>query len=268
MFNGVMGNYSHQSNTIGLPMDFNVFVPHGKGPFPALYFLSGLTCTPNNFTEKAGAQKLANEMKIVLVMPDTSPRGANVNGEDDHWDFGSGAGFYVDATNGPWAKHYKMYSYIANELPEFIANHFPVNEKKSIMGHSMGGHGALVIGLRSASKWKSISAFAPISAPSHCPWGKKAFGGYLGSNVEEWKQYDATALIENGASHPASILIDQGSADDFYIQKQLLPESLANALSKRNLEHILNVREGYDHSYYFIASFIDDHLKHHSKYLR
>lgn len=268
MFDGAMGKYSHDSNVIGLPMAFNVFVPPGKGPFPALYFLSGLTCTPNNFTEKAGAQKLAAELGIVLVMPDTSPRGANIDGEDEGWDFGSGAGFYVDATQSPWSKHYKMYSYIADELPKVIDNEFPVNDKKSIMGHSMGGHGALVIGLRNPSEWQSISALAPISSPTDCPWGQKAFNGYLGADKETWAPYDATALVKSGATHPTPLLMDQGTGDNFYVDKQLLPETLAKALSEKSIPYTLNLREGYDHSYYFIASFIDDHISHHSKYLK
>ena len=247
-------------------MEFNVFVPPGPGPFPSLYFLSGLTCTPENVTTKAGAQRVAAELGIILVMPDTSPRGANIPGEDDGWDFGSGAGFYVDATRPPWNKHYKMYSYLTKELPELMAKHFPVNTSKSITGHSMGGHGALVIGLREPDQWASISALSPICAPIQCPWGQKAFAGYLGNDQSSWSTYDASELVKT-TQHPAPILIDQGKADDFYVAKQLLPEIFEEACKTSKQELNCRLHDNYDHSYYFIATFMEDHLRHHAKYL-
>ncbi|MEM9071989.1 MAG: S-formylglutathione hydrolase [Myxococcota bacterium] len=262
-FGGVQGVYRHDS-ACGA-MEFSVFVPPGEGPFPVVYFLSGLTCTWENFTTKAGAQRIAAELGLIVVAPDTSPRGAGCPGEDDHWDFGSGAGFYVDATEAPWSERYRMYSYITKELPALIDASFPVNGRRAITGHSMGGHGALVIGLRDPSTWASISAFAPIVAPTQVPWGHKAFGGYLGDDRAAWSAYDATELVKK-AQHPQPILIDQGTADGF-LEEQLRPEVFSAACEASSQAVTLRMQEGYDHSYYFIASFLEDHLRHHAKCL-
>lgn len=231
-------------------------------PVPVLYFLSGLTCTEENFMVKAGAQRYASEYGLMLVVPDTSPRNTGIPGEDDDWDFGTGAGFYVDATEEPWCRHYKMYSYIVQELPALVAANFPVQaEKQGIFGHSMGGHGALVCAMRNPQLYKSVSAFAPITAPMQCPWGQKAFSLYLGSNQETWCNYDASELVKQVGYH-SPILIDQGSADKF-LAAQLLPEVFEQACTSVNQPLNLRYQTGYDHSYYFIASFIADHIRHH-----
>ncbi len=268
-FGGTQGTYTHDSEVIGLPMTFNVYVPPGEGPFPAVYFLSGLTCSPENFTTKAGAQRVAAELGLVLVMPDTSPRGAGVPGEDDGWDFGSGAGFYVDATTPGYRDHYKMYSYVTEELPRLVAGSFPVNGRRAITGHSMGGHGALIIGLKAPTAWASVSAFSPICHPSECPWGDKAFTGYFGDRASAgaaWSDHDATELVARH-QHPAPILIDQGLEDGFLADGQLRPEDFEAACARAGQAVRVRRHEGYDHSYYFIASFIEEHLRFHAEHL-
>jgi len=266
-FGGTQGVYAHESKECGGRMEFGVFVPPGQGPFPVVYFLSGLTCTWENFTAKAGVQRVAAELSLMIVAPDTSPRGAGYAGEDESWDFGTGAGFYVDATEAPWSARYRMYSYVTQELPALVdasfATHGP--DHRSIFGHSMGGHGALVIGLREPERWRSLSAFSPICAPSQVPWGEKAFGGYLGADRSRWKPYDATELVKTHR-HAAPILVDQGTADGF-LEEQLRPELFSAACDAAGQRLTLNMREGYDHSYYFISSFVEDHLRHHAKYL-
>lgn len=248
-------------------MRFSVYVPpHAKvAPVPVLYFLSGLTCTEENFMVKAGAQQYAAEAGLMLVVPDTSPRGDHVPDEEESWDFGQGAGFYVDATESPWSTNYRMYSYVTEELPGVIEANFSVRgDRSGIFGHSMGGHGALVCGLRNPDRYRSISAFAPISAPSQCPWGQKALSRYLGENPETWKLYDATELVKTYADSDRPLLIDQGSADSFLGQHQLLPEVFANACKHAGQPLHLRMQEGYDHGYYFIATFMADHIRHHA----
>lgn len=267
-FGGTQGFYRHESSETGTPMRFAVFVPPqaADGPRPVLYFLSGLTCTEENFTIKAGAQRRAAELGLVLVMPDTSPRGTDLPGEHDSWDFGSGAGFYVDATEEPWSLNYRMYSYATRELPALVAENFPVQESLAgIFGHSMGGHGALVAALRNADAWRSVSAFAPIVAPMHCPWGEKALTAYLGPDRALWRAYDSCALIEDGRRVPA-ILVDQGTEDPF-LDKQLQPERLEAACRQAGIPLTLRRQAGYDHSYFFIASFVEDHLDWHAERL-
>jgi len=263
-FGGIQGFYRHESSETGTPMRFSVFVPGGEGPFPILWFLAGLTCTEENFTAKAGAQRVAAELGMALVAPDTSPRGEGV-ADDPAYDFGMGAGFYVDATEAPWAPHYRMRSYIERELPALIAAAFPVDmARQGISGHSMGGHGALTIALRNPGRYRSVSAFAPIASPMRCPWGEKALGGYLGNDRAAWRAYDATALIEDGARLPG-LLVDQGEADGF-LEGQLKPELLEAACAAADIPLTLRRQPGYDHSYYFIASFVEDHLRwHHSR---
>ena len=265
-FGGTTGFYSHDSEACGGPMRFAVYQPPQakEGPVPVVFFLSGLTCTADNFTTKAGAQRVAAELGLLLVMPDTSPRGAGYPGEDEGWDFGTGAGFYVDATEAPWSARYRMYSYVTEELPALVDAAFPTKgpAHRSVFGHSMGGHGALVLGLREPTKWRSISALSPIVAPTQVPWGHKAFGGYLGEDREAWKAYDATELVAK-TQHPAPILIDQGTADGF-LEEQLRPELFQAACASAGQALELRMQDGYDHSYYFIASFIDDHLRHHA----
>ncbi|MEM9450619.1 MAG: S-formylglutathione hydrolase [Cyanobacteria bacterium P01_E01_bin.6] len=268
-FGGTTGFYTYPSAVCNEDMNFSVYVPpHGKsGRVPVLYFLSGLTCTDENFMAKAGAQRYAAEHGLILVAPDTSPRQANIPGEDDHWDFGTGAGFYVDATMSPWSQHYRMYSYVVHELPELIAQHFPADlNRQGIFGHSMGGHGALVCGLRNPDRYLSISAFAPIAAPSQCPWGQKAFTHYLGIDQSTWADYDASQLVlKHAGDRP--ILIDQGTADSFLKQQQLLPEKFAAACQAAHQPVILRMQPDYDHGYYFIASFMKDHIAHHAAVL-
>jgi S-formylglutathione hydrolase len=267
-FGGVQGIYTHDSASTGTSMRFAVFRPeqahHQK--VPVLYFLSGLTCTELNFTEKAGAQRYAAEHGLMLVAPDTSPRGTNFPREHEHWDFGSGAGFYLDATQSPWSQAYRMYSYVTDELPRLIEEHFSATDARSIFGHSMGGHGALVIGLRNQERYRSISAFAPICAPSRCPWGKKAFTEYLGPDPTAWRAYDAVALLEDGARAP-QLLVDQGTADQF-LEEQLMPRALRTACDNAGVPLELRYFDGYDHSYYFIATTIGDHLRYHAEALR
>jgi S-formylglutathione hydrolase len=230
---------------------------------PVLYFLAGLTSTEENFMAKAGAQRFAANYGLMLVAPDTSPRNTGIPGEDEDWDFGSGAGFYVDATVEPWSSHYRMYSYVVHELPALIAEHFPIKpERQGICGHSMGGHGALVCALRNPEQYKSVSAFAPIAAPMRCPWVHKAFTNYLGADQETWRAYDASVLVLTAASN-RPILIDQGTADP-YLEEQLLPKVFEQACEKAGQPLTLRLQEGYNHNYYFIATFIEDHIRHHA----
>ncbi len=269
-FGGTVGYYSHPSEVCHCTMKFAVFVPPQAeaGPVPVLFYLSGLTCTEDNFTSKAGAQRYAAEHGLMLVAPDTSPRGDDVPDDAEAWDFGSGAGFYVDAIAAPWSTHYNMYSYVVSELPELVAQEFAVRrDRMGIFGHSMGGHGALVCGLRHPDRFKSISAFAPIAAPSQCPWGQKAFSGYLGPDPTAWRQYDATELVKAHAQGDRTILIDQGTADPFLSQNQLLPEVFEAACQAAGQPLTLRRQPGYDHGYFFIASFMADHLRHHADVL-
>lgn len=268
MFGGVQGVYRHASEATDCDMEFAVFVPPQaqEGPVPVLTYLSGLTCSWENVTVKAGAQRFAASAGMILVAPDTSPRGTDFSGEHESYDFGSGAGFYVDATQDPWSQNYRMYSYVVDELPKLIEANFPADStRQGIFGHSMGGHGALVIALRNSERYQSVSAFAPIVAPSQCPWGEKAFGGYLGPDREAWKEYDATELIAHNRWN-SEILIDQGSADNF-LESQLKPEQFREACDAANISLTLRYQEGYDHSYYFIATFMEDHIAHHAKLL-
>lgn len=258
--------YRHDSSTCDAPMRFSVYRPPqaDRGSVPVLYWLSGLTCTEENFMAKAGAQRHAAEHGILLVAPDTSPRDLGLPGESASYDFGAGASFYVNATESPWSKHYRMYDYVVEELPALIAAHFPARVNRSgIAGHSMGGHGALVCALRNPQRYCSVSAFAPIAAPSLCPWGRQAFTGYLGSDEAAWRDYDAHELIRH-AERRLPMLIDQGMEDEFLHANQLLPEKLVEAARAADYPLIFNRREGYDHSYYFVASFIDEHLAHHA----
>lgn len=267
IFGGRQGFYRHESKLCG-PMELSVFLPPraDEAPCPVLFYLSGLTCTANNFTEKAGFQRVAAELGLIVVAPDTSPRGAGCPGEDDDWDFGTGAGFYVDATVAPWSERYRMFSYVTEELPTLVDATFSTTGRRSVFGHSMGGHGALVVGLRDPAAWCSVSAFAPISAPTRCPWGEKAFSGYLGSDRTAWAAYDACELVKQ-RTHPAPILVDQGTADGF-LEEQLKPELLRTEFEAAGQAFELRMQDGYDHSYYFIATFVEDHLRHHARFLR
>lgn len=268
-FGGTQGVYSHFSESTQCEMEFSVYSPEeaGSEKCPVLYYLSGLTCTQENVTTKSGFQKYANDAGVFIVCPDTSPRGTDFPGEHDSYDFGSGAGFYLNATESPWNKNYRMYDYVVNELPSLIENNFNIdNSRAGIFGHSMGGHGALTIGLKNSDKFKSISAFSPIVAPTQCSWGEKAFAGYLGSDENTWRDYDACELIKSGKHSPNTILIDQGLADDF-LDEQLKPELFKQACTENNQSLELRLHEGYDHSYFFIASFIEDHIKFHARNL-
>ena len=269
-FGGTQFVYRHASAETGTAMRFAAFVPPQAhaGKVPVVWFLSGLTCTEENFTVKAGAQRVAAELGLMLIAPDTSPRGEGVPGDPaGSYDFGLGAGFYVDATQAPYAKNYRMRSYIESELPALVAEHLPADmARQSIFGHSMGGHGALTIALRNPDRFRSVSAFAPIASPINCPWGQKALGGYLGANQAAWRDYDATALIADGRSLPG-LLVDQGLADNFLVS-QLKPELLEEACQKAGIKLQLRRQPDYDHSYYFIASFMEDHLRYHSAALR
>ncbi len=264
---GVQRIYRHDSQTIGLPMRFSVFLPREArtARVPALFYLAGLTCTEETFPVKAGAQRFAAEHGLALIAPDTSPRGANVPGEADAWDFGVGAGFYVDATREPWSAHWRMYSYVLDELRETVVSNLPVDgERLGIFGHSMGGHGALVLALRNPEVYRSVSAFAPIAAPMRCPWGEKAFSGYLGADREAWKLYDASELVGRTKNKfKEGILIDQGMADQFLAQ-QLNPDVFEAACRAADQPLTLRRHEGYDHGYFFIQSFIGDHIAHHA----
>lgn len=269
-FGGTTAVYRHDSAACGGEMRFAVHVPPqaSRGPVPVLYFLSGLTCTEQNFITKAGAQREASALGLMLVAPDTSPRGAGYAGEDEAYDFGTGAGFYVDATEAPWKARYRMYSYVTLELPALIAAHFPADPARhGIFGHSMGGHGALVCALRNPELYRSVSAFAPIAAPMDCPWGRKAFSGYLGADERNWEAYDATRLVIRRPRSEVEILIDQGSEDPF-LEEQLKPGLLQRACRAAGQPLLLRMQKGYDHSYYFIASFVAEHLRHHAAALR
>lgn len=267
-FGGVQGVYRHASSATGTAMTFSVFVPpHDAGArLPVLWYLSGLTCTHANVTEKGEYRRACAEQGVILVAPDTSPRGAGV-ADDPGYDMGQGAGFYVDATEAPWAPHFRMRSYIEDELPALIAAHFPVDlARQGVTGHSMGGHGALTIALRDPGRFRSVSAFAPICAPSDCPWGHKALGGYLGEDRTAWRAYDACALIEDGARLP-ELLVDQG-ADDAFLAEQLHPERLEAACAKAGIPLTLRRQPGYDHSYYFVSTFLAEHVAWHAARLK
>lgn len=267
-FGGTQGVYRHDSRETGTPMQFAVYSPPAaeSGPVPVLWFLSGLTCTEENFTVKAGAQRYAAEHGMMLVVPDTSPRGAGIEGEDAEYDFGAGAGFYLDAAAEPWRKHYRMYSYITGELQELVGERFPVDRaRQGITGHSMGGHGALTIGLKLPELFRSVSAFAPICAPTRAPWGRKAFSGYLGEDEAAWRAYDATELLRDGHTS-GPILVDQGDADGF-LAEQLQPELLREACRAAGQEVDIRLQKGYDHSYFFIATFVGDHVRFHRERL-
>ncbi len=262
---GVQGFYRHHSEACAGPMRFAVYQPPhaAQQPCPVLYFLAGLTCTEETATIKAGAQRLAAELGLVLVMPDTSPRHTGIDGATGDWEFGEGAGFYLDASVAPWSAHFRMRSYVVDELPALVAAHFPVDiERSGICGHSMGGHGALTIALTHPARYRSVSAFAPIVAPSQVPWGRKALPRYLGADPKAWADYDACELVRR-QTIPGVILIDQGEADQF-LEAQLKPELFDQACAEAGQALLLRRHPGYDHSYWFIASFIDDHLRHHA----
>lgn len=264
MFNGSHERYRHFSTANQCEMIFSVYLPPQALQgyrVPVLYWLSGLTCTDENFSTKAGAQRFAAQWGIALVMPDTSPRGANV-ADNAGYDLGQGAGFYVNATQAPWAANYQMYDYTVHELPALIEAHFPVTDARSIAGHSMGGHGALQIALKNPGRYAAVSAFAPITNPAAAPWVQKAFAAYLGNNPAAWAQYDSTELVKT-AAHKLNVLIDQGDADDFY-PKELQPQTFVSAARGNGFNVQFNLRKGYDHSYYFIASFIDSHIEFHA----
>ena len=268
-FNGQQIRYSHRAKTLNCNMNFSVYLPpkvcKEQQAAPVLYWLSGLTCTDQNFVQKAGAQRIASELGIIIVAPDTSPRGDDIPDDPEKaYDFGLGAGFYVNATETPWDKNYQMYDYIRYELPELINTNFNTNGQQSIAGHSMGGHGALVLGLRNQDFYAAISAFSPICNPINCPWGQKALGNYLGEDKQAWKKYDACELLQEFGTE-LNIKIDQG-ADDQFLRQQLLPENLIRLADQAKLNYQLH--EGYDHSYFFIASFIEDHLRFHFEDLK
>ncbi|KAL5229082.1 hypothetical protein ABZP36_017347 [Zizania latifolia] len=273
MFGGHNLRFRHQSTTLGCPMTFSLFIPASPASpasnIPVLYWLSGLTCSDENFIIKSGAQRAAAAHGIALVAPDTSPRGLNIEGEADSWDFGVGAGFYLNATNEKW-KNWRMYDYVVKELPKVLSDNFEQlnTSRASIFGHSMGGHGALTIYLKNTDKYKSVSAFAPIVNPINCPWGQKAFSNYLSTSKSEWEEYDATCLMKKyHIISTTPILIDQGE-DDKFLKEQLLPINFADACDDVGAPLILRMQPGYDHSYSFIATFVDDHIAHHSQFLK
>ncbi|MDF9069373.1 S-formylglutathione hydrolase [Escherichia coli] len=267
-FEGWQQRWRHDSSTLNCPMTFSIFLPPPRDhtPPPVLYWLSGLTCNDENFTIKAGAQRVAAELGIVLVMPDTSPRGEQV-ANDDGYDLGQGAGFYLNATQPPWATHYQMYDYLRDELPALVQSQFNVSDRCAISGHSMGGHGALIMALKNPGKYTSVSAFAPIVNPCSVPWGIKAFSSYLGEDKNAWLEWDSCALMyASNAQDAIPTLIDQGDNDQF-LADQLQPAVLAEAARQKAWPMTLRIQPGYDHSYYFIASFIEDHLRFHAQYL-
>ena len=268
-FGGTQAFHRHPSDETGTPMRFAVYTPPAaeRAKVPVVWFLAGLTCTEENFTVKAGAQRVASELGVMLIAPDTSPRGESVPDDPEGaYDFGLGAGFYLDATEAPWAANYRMRSWVERELPALIEAELPADmARQSIMGHSMGGHGALTVALRNSGRFKAVSAFAPIVSPLNCPWGEKALGGYLGPDRAAWRAYDACALIEDGARAP-EILVDQGEADPF-LEKELKPQLLEAACAAAGMPLTLRRQPGYDHSYYFISSFIEDHLRWHAERL-
>ena len=265
-FGGVEGVYKHSSTSTGTDMTFSVYVPpHGEGArLPVVWYLSGLTCTHANVTEKGEFRRVCAELGLIFVAPDTSPRGEGIPDDPQGaYDFGLGAGFYVDATQAPFDKNYRMWTYVTEELPALVAENFPADmERQSIMGHSMGGHGALTIGLTHPERFRAVSAFSPIVAPSQVPWGKKALAGYFGDNPAAWRKHDAVALIEDGARIDA-LLVDQGEADQF-LEEQLRPQLLQDACRSAGIDLSLGIRPGYDHSYYFISTFMSDHLRWHA----
>ena len=267
-FDGTQGFYEHQSEACLGPMRFSVYLPPAakQGKVPALYFLAGLTCTEETFMIKAGAQRVAASLGLALVTCDTSPRASRYPGDDEMWDFGQGAGFYVDATEPPWSASYRTRTYVTRELRSVVEGNFPIrSDRRGVFGHSMGGHGALTIALTYPSEYQSVSAFAPIVAPNQVPWGIKAFTGYLGADQSKWAAYDATELVK-AHRFPGTILIDQGTADKF-LERELRPELFREACAQAGQPLDLRIREGYDHSYYFISSFIEDHLRHHARAL-
>jgi S-formylglutathione hydrolase len=265
-YDGWHKRYQHTSSTLNCEMIFALYLPpqvEQGAKVPVLYWLSGLTCTDENFMQKAGAQRIAAQLGIVIVAPDTSPRGPDVPGDPEGaWDFGHGAGFYLNATQAPWSRHYRMYDYVVDELPQLIEQVFPVNNRCGIFGHSMGGHGALICALRNPERYSSVSAFAPIANPMNCPWGQKAFSRYLGNDRNSWRQWDATFLLSETKQH-LPILIDQGDHDNF-LEEQLKLEALKRVAETKAYPLTLRVQPGYDHSYFFIATFIEDHLRHHA----
>lgn len=266
-FGGWQKQYSHYAKTVSCDMRFAIYLPpqaSKANKVPVVYWLSGLTCTDENFMQKAGALRIAAELGIAIVAPDTSPRGVDV-ADDNAYDLGQGAGFYVNATQAPWDRHYQMYDYVVNELPALIEATFPVSDKRAIAGHSMGGHGALTIAMKNPERYSSMSAFSPISNPLNCPWGQKAFTAYLGKDKASWRKHDASELMKQ-ATHFVPGKVDQGTADDF-LTEQLKPEMLVAAAKKNNYPLEVNLHDGYDHSYYFIASFIEEHLRFHANHL-
>ena len=268
-FGGTLSICRHSPAATGTPMRFSIFVPEGRGRFPALTFLAGLTCTEENFTTKAGAYGRAAELGLAIVAPDTSPRGEGV-ANDDAYDLGQGAGFYIDATETPWAPHFQMETYVTRDLPAAVRDNFPVDaSRQGVAGHSMGGHGALTLALKYLDRYRSVSAFAPIVSPSRCPWGEKAFTAYLGDDRSRWAAHDASALLASGGpvGHFDDILIDQGLADPF-LESQLKPELFEDACAMHRQKLTLRRHEGYDHSYYFIQTFIGDHLAFHAERLK
>jgi S-formylglutathione hydrolase len=268
-FGGVQSVYRHDAAETRCPMRFGLFLPPQAqaGRVPVLYWLSGLSCTEENFVVKAGAQRVAAELGLAIVTPDTSPRGVRNPGDDASYDFGLGAGFYVDATEEPWARNYRMASYVAAELPRLVAEHFPVDAGRTgLFGHSMGGHGAITLALKHPETFRSLSALAPIASPMRCPWGEKALTGYLGPGRDAWRAYDSTALVAERGWKGPPILVDQGTKDQF-LETQLHPELLEEACARANVPLRLRMQEGYDHGYFFVATFIEDHLRFHARNL-
>jgi S-formylglutathione hydrolase len=268
-FGGTVSFYEHHSSACDAAMRFAAYVPPqaADGPVPVLYYLAGLTSTEETFMTKGGAQVLAAEHGVMLVAPDTSPRGLGLPGEDDAWDFGTGAGFYLDATSEPFSRHYKMATYVTRELPQIVAENLPASDARGIFGHSMGGHGALTLALKNQDLYASVSAFAPVSAPTRAPWGKKAFSGYLGPDESSWREHDASELVRRlPFTDGRSILVDQGTVDEF-LQEQLYPETFEEACREAGQLLTLRWHEGYDHGYYFISTFMEDHLRHHAEAL-
>ncbi len=269
-FGGYLNRYEHESNACSCKMTFSVYLPPQAttGKVPVLYWLSGLTCTDDNVRTKAGMQRYATEYGIALVFPDTSPRGENVPDEIDRYDLGQGAGFYVNATQSPWSKHFQMYDYVTQELPDLVEANLPLLPNvKAISGHSMGGHGALICALKNPDGYRSVSAFSPICHPTECDWGKGCFTAYLGDDSQSWQEYDATLLVDAGAK-VSDIFIDQGVADEFYDEGQLLPEAFQKVCATSGQKLTLRMQEGYDHSYHFVSTFIGEHIAYHSMALK
>ena len=270
LFDGVQGFYEHASAACAGAMRFSVYLPPQAGAgqkVPVLYWLAGLSCTEETFVIKAGAQRVAAQLGLALVTCDTSPRQARFPGDEEHWDFGQGAGFYLDATQAPWSAAYRMYTYVTEELPGLVESHFPIRAgARGVFGHSMGGHGALVVALRRPERYRSVSAFAPVVAPGQVPWGQKAFARYLGEDRAAWADWDTVELLRAGRRFGGTLLVDQGTSDKF-LERELRPELLEAACSAAGQPLTLRRREGYDHSYYFIASFVEEHLRHHARAL-